>query len=676
MNILWFKNFNEVDKNFAKRLLDLSARDSVEVVNFKQEYNLSYIGEVAERFISRNLIKNVEQLVSLILVLSRINVEEQHFQVNQKQIFINNVFEWIKEKDNELSIKNKVTLYSSLLYFMYYTYNSDEMENLIFKKLKEELSLSGLDNYWFEFILIAINKYCNKERLVTILKKLNPDLTSLTFKKILLIMQIIFPYHLRNNREDFLSRTNLKVADIKDNKQILKILKALKKISNSEIKEYDAKNLSETLNLSEIEIFILNIKVCDNSLSTPAEKRVKNCLFKNYICSNEKVDEEVLEIMWDSDCGLDYYEKRSMFNKNYDNIINLDVFKDLITRINVSDINYSTIIKILKDNAKFDLIEINMKRDLIIKSLEFYDSKNTIQTKEDFDFLLNLKEKYEIELDADTYITNLIKYKYIDISNIDYVIKNNYSNLVINYLEYNNKLEMLIYTILCPFECLNKNLFDIESNIKYLDDLEENLFKPLALKYKFTEDTNLLDIEYKQLLINKFLYKSLEYIALYDCKSYAKNLYYIVTNKYNLYLELPEEEILKIKKVYFDNKLVDKEEMEILNKLFLTEEEVFKIKIDDLIKELNDETFFMINYYNRYKFKNFTKSNLEYLNSSEDLRNEYIRLLKENINSQISNNWETITIVYFILKNSNINREFIDTCCSIINNGYLKIKSN
>ena len=683
--ILKHSYFNNLNKDLLKDLLLIADEDPNTVLKFQQTYSLQYSGEIAERFIERDFIKNKEDLLSLIIGMSE--SDGSNFLYDQKKIFARNVKTFEKNNDYE----NQFAIDLALFYFLVKQEVFDSEDNLckqLISKLEEDSKALEKGEYWFELLLCVY--ICNgfsqnsfypnlKNLLINILNVSILDLDSMDIELLVTILNCLFLKKELNIVDSF----SLKVSDVKNNKAALKKLRQLRRICFSEIQEDNLKVIESDTSLSKSKIFALCYFCNEFYVGDTARQRIT----QNFVKYSMLDSDDMTNCVGNEICELiirNTYHTERVYTNYIDNITNVNTFKLLLKYEQklTKESQYS----LLKNSTLSKFIDIEMKKTWITKMLRSRGTQPHI-VKYAYDF----SKELGISLDHndsnnEEYLYNLFAIKEIDIYNFDLIKEKKLGNKVLKYLQY-RRHELLCYLY----------MFFVKDDLNYLDsnlgnDSLEDVLEIVDKFYQKHKDEDIIKIatdfkiEYvtignlKNIIKKNVLTTYFNYLCNKDTKKYIEYLYTLVNDQdLCMLLGISDIEVLEIKREIYDKKLLKNDIIIELKPLFVSKEDLEKEKIEHLINLLRTKSFRLST--NGYSYNSYQslislfKSNIELFEKDEVVTNELLQKYKDILKDDSLYNISDSLQFYFMIYNSKIKDLIKHEIFSLTNEKFCEKKS-
>lgn len=662
---------NELDKDFFSLLTKFSKNYNVEEF---EKLNFCYIGEIAERFLNVDLITNSEKLLAIISFLSKSSFREDIFQRNQKSAFLRNVFKWLET--NSIPKETEKIIKITLMEYIFNNFDETNTEQVV---VLDNL-LNDLNTLDYDFNFVDVynvytlhgfnsNLYTKYSKnidclIVYMLNSFEINLENYTLIDLEFLLKNLF----KNKELNILSLLNLKAKDFKKNKNNLNILKSFRQICFSELDTYKVKKINGDTNIDLYKILYLNYHLAYNLLSSKGVNRIYELLVKELLCYKGCIKEENIanEVLTKKGC---YYITK-IFEKNYSSISNEIILKDLIDIVLPNSLSINFCKKLALDEKVIKMMTPTKKNNLVIKILN-----SEIDDKEYFFKIYNLLDSdYEKTNIDDSFYFNLFEYKVLDYLDFGKLTKENLLKHSLNYISRKKGyLGKYIYISLIPLEIIKSKALNIDVNDFLLEIEKEFDYKDLCLFFSLSNQENLTYEEYKNITLKKVLNSTLELISFSKPYSFPNFLTEILTHDgLSKYLEVSKEEILDIKKMLFDSELLTKENRDLLKPSFLSEEDIFKEKENEVLLEIEKKKSCLDSYYYHSNIIKYIKDKFDIIVKSEILQKNIISALNQNINFNNINVWHNLCSFYFFVLNNEINQEFKNDLFKLVNNLYLK----
>lgn len=665
-----------IDKEFLELLTQtFKSKDKInDAYEYFKNYNFSYIGELAERFLNTDLVSTPERLITLIDFLFNNNFREDLFQKNQKSIFVKNSLKWLTK--NKTSKYHEKYIKINLINFIYIRFSKEDTYELnILNSLLLDLLMNDFDFDFKDLCVLYDNFKKYNESLGINNEKTNPILLHIltNFKMNISEYDIICLENMicslfGDKDTNILKLLDLKVKDFKNNKENLNLLKSLRQLVYNEFDKSKIKKMQDFINLSDIEILYLNLRLNYFKVSRNANDRLYKLFFDMIILSKEDVDDSILDnVFWEKD---NYYITK-LYKDYHKSITNEKILKKFFNRISIDYISSNIISEILLDNNKIKLLDEKQKNYFVLSIL------NTIVKDKDlFDKLYKLVDFESIKKYVNDYFyCNLFEFGYLNFLDFDWLLEHNLVNNATFYVSFiKDKTFKNIYLSLIPLKIINK--FNVFINIsETLDELRNTFdYKKMCLLFKLTNNENLTEQDYKEIIITQSLKNVIDYSISQKSQDFPNILTNIITdNELVKYVDISKEELFRIQTTLYNSEFINDKSKELLKPLFLSKNEILKEKENVFLKNLSS-----------YREKNLCLStdsfvdyiidNFNTLKESKTLQDNVISFLVDKLDQRtLRLEWSKYTRFYFFVFNSDIVTNFKENLFKIINNTYLTI---
>lgn len=549
-----FEGFMNID--LFKKITELGEGKDTAILQFSQQHQIEYVGELAERWTERKIIKDEKDIVAMNLALAWVSSNSQ-FLYNQKEIYVENLKAYIKE--HNLSTTTIITL----MYFM-------GREKIIDKEFIEEFTQMDIQKSSFEHIF---NIYF---------------LTTLygMYKDFEVLHEVICRYldamklSLKNPFEDYtqlylLSSTYLMLDKPKaqsfKTKGMSRLLQTIGNLRWKEVEWSNRSTAASVIGISSKDVITYNYILAtkfkssyEQKITGPGFERIHaNLLRVHYTDKNDEFPHELVDDvknLFEFHNSEDYYTP-SPFGKMLKNHLSEVPDHNLIHLMShVSDEEF-----IKKINPKYirfvedDLLDIT-KQKRVVESLLNYQ---TDQLKEDeFRYLEGKRTEldYSFSPFRQSYVTALIEYGFLDLEEIGFLKKNGYLENIISYIKQNKSTS---------------------EYLEYLEPLEPKYYSNLENLAELTKETEEIDNETKK----RYFQLKLKDVFTNKPTKYADTLLIFLQNDEFLKLfDYTGAEVHELERQLYDNKMLsDKNHKELHKKL--TPKEVLEVEYISVAKK-------------------------------------------------------------------------------------------
>lgn len=611
----------------------------------QDEWQIQYIGELAERWESRNIISTNVDANTLILFLT-IN-DSEDFLYNQRELFFNSMLDWIKKNPNLLT----TTLLSSYLDEYIYSLKDKEKVTLYFSLIEElqkdlqDVDLSEMGNIvTISLLLSSYRKYGDDFTRDLIIKRCNYlSFNSIPKENLWIFFATIYKLYdvIKPKANEF------------SVKGLTKQLMSIRNICTKEIKTVSISELPcdyETALNINFKCLIENTNMFDTKVTAPGIERVINeyVLFQleKDTPMQTSIKNKILYLKsretWSKDSIKDLenilYKIRNVENFNW--IIDAIVSNDFTSSKNSNLIklfNNKDLFNSLSNHRKADICKNiisyylgeKLSKDVFVDCLSLYTELTKSSIKNNYYFIsklieFNLIDIYDInnlKKDDLEHIIHYVKDKKSFEEYIEYLVLVNKTNLLLDcdfyksidksinkkrfielYLNELNKSSVPRYLVFL-LEVITRN--DILDILEISDDDKVNIYNGIIeICYSKFTMTN-IDEDASSIIYG--LYKASSDLVKFMVNNIDNK---ILTEKLNL----SDEKIKEIKKGFF--KLENSSINEIL-KDKLTAEEIEEKKIKDILINISKISY-------SWDVKSFIKRFAAYIKKYEVIRNSLI----------------------------------------------------
>jgi hypothetical protein len=550
MEFKWLNNqelFPGVNVSLMKDIIDLSTGHKITSLKWSKQFNVEYVGELAERWMDRNVVQDMKDLRALILGISLCGTS--HFLYDQEKRFVLNVAEYLKVNWDVISAAAILKFGSRML--------ADVRE---LQEVRDRLVESEC-TYEFESDRILLIALANEAYIISshdelrkfILRqvdglKLNIADPHRDYPLLLLLSEVYYD----------LKKPTAKELQTKGMSRLLQIIGAMR---NKEVGE--SQDYHHILNVSVKDLYTLNFLLAventprNHSITGPGFQRIKENYFESHFVSDADLPLEVEKRVRDMDKGF---------------------FKFLLNRIESHDgscnfRNKDNLKRILHLNDEFlmecarpsyltllqqEVLDGSKKKQVIEYLLRCYDF-----TKEKFDYLENLRLQEMIEFSPSQKYTKMcLEYGYASLENIVDLEKRGMIGNVIEILQKKQSYGELLTV---------------------LEQVTNDYHKFLLKDFAFNKLKALVNDNLKKRLYPIYL----NVLYSFEANKYPGIVFDLLNNEeFQLLFELSDEELGRIEKKLFVDDLLPEKTARSIRKKYMTPEQLEELKINELCEKL------------------------------------------------------------------------------------------
>lgn len=407
----WISNqtlFPNLNQELLQEILNFKDADKEKIARFAIKYNLSYLGEIAERWQERNIVHNSYDLRSLILGL--VLVSRDNYLYDQEVLFVSSVRQYLSIEWDSLAA-------AALLNFTWAKFKDPIEARDIFEKIQKEdtSSLSPNDRVLLISLLSDILLYTKYEGLLEfVIKQIETLELNLTGSHENYPLVVLL--------SDAYVRLGKPSSKLFKNKTKAKWLRTLYLLTTKEMPTNT--NEHETLGITKEEFFSYNYLLSNietigkSSYTGPGLIRMKRRYLESHFWSKVPLPEQVLDqVQQMKKDDLDYLLNLGFVdNKNnprFSNENNLKIFIGLVEGKLLARCNPSYILLIKRKILTKELASRIIEKLL----MDVYFAQN----KTDFKYLENLRSNRKIECAhvSNSYVKALLDYGFISPDEID-----------------------------------------------------------------------------------------------------------------------------------------------------------------------------------------------------------------------------------------------------------------
>lgn len=609
--------FNFFDVEEARRILAFSADDQQAVFHYSRNYQLEYLGEMAERWEERKVIKTKKDVTTLIVGM----IVSHSGQLRREQAiaFAENMSNYLLKDDNW-----NLTSAIALIRFCYDKGVPDNQVPIL-DKLKRKAFLEDKteikDNNEIIFILGCLSRFSRElpeEEISFALKHLkNLDFSLNDVDKEYPLVLLLSSVYVALDKPKVSVFKNFKTKKLKN------ILTTIFNLRNRELNDNQLAKAAELLGISDKDIILLNyilgIQYKDykfNKITGPGEDRIE----ENYLKLNISSEEVFAEVFKEK---LEWKHRRYIL-KHLDKVVNFENMKYIFENFEKSEVENninSTYVEVIK-NKEVGFVSKEFKRSIIKTILESSNSK-----KEDFLFLEHQRQLLDIKIDPSrTYVQQSFDCGLISLNNVEEIESKGLTKEVEEFLwrksNYKNYLDFLIKIDEKYYERMAERYYfqDLKSLVKNFEEKEKDFY----LK-------NLFEIRLKAI----FRFKP---------ELYTQTVYSLLQNEdFIKFFEYSSEEIEKIEKLLFEKDLLEAREKEEVRKRYTPKEELEKERIEKLKENLENRC------HDRYDIESWGRKNAIDMKNHSSLRLTFInKILQMSLRRE--SDLENILFLFYKLK--------------------------
>lgn len=563
----WFTQsptlFPFINMELLKDIGKISTQHKPTVLKFAKQYELQYIGEIAERWNQRDLVKEPKDLTTLALGFSFCYAG--NFLYDQKEMFVKNAYRYLKESWDP-------TIAVTVLYFAsVHRIMQDDIQEI------EELTKMLFEHSWnkeegeeraYVISLMTYIYYVEKKK-----SYFNADAWRVFVCNLIDGLNIKFS----NPHEDYpimllLSEiyTDLEKPKAKEfkTKGIVRYLQSLHALRTKEIDPYKANGMDAVLGVKRDDIhaynYILAMEHYDNveqNITEPGSERITQNYLRTQFLSEQPLSEGFIQRLERN--AFSYKFLLGSLNE-FKNVENLKTFVIYANKILSDNVNPS-FISLIKLEVVDELMIKNIVHSLLKEPYRTSYYSETLGYKklseEDFLFLEGLKDKLGLELvPTQAYVNTAIEYGVLAIEDVETLKSKKVVNEAIQYL-YSKKT--------------------LPEVLDFLGKIPVTEHKILISSYNSFNEK--LEGETKK----KFFEMYLEALFTLEPKKYPKQLCeFFRMDSFVEMFELTESDIEHVEKTLFKNDLLTKHDAEDLYRKYTPKEVLEKERIEKIAKEL------------------------------------------------------------------------------------------
>jgi len=597
MELKWIKNHNLfpfINGVLLQEVLDFAAQKRVTMLKFSKQYNLEYIGELAERWHERDIVQSKQDLIALILAIQ--HCTSGTFLYDQRKLFIKSICDHLKAN------------WSATAASVILSYGRDELETVpelleiqdMFGQFSDSfdceseriLLISILSNYY------AIQKpnHALKNYILRLIDEMRLSLSNIHNEyPLLLILSEVYPKLGKPTAKEFKS------------KGMSKFLQVITSLRTKELVQDNYYPASQVLGVNHDDIPVLNYYLAyenvpsDHSITGPGFSRIKENFISCHFLSDKDVPPQVVKIVDDM---VESHERED--KKQYSHSLNHPL-RFILSRIKEKQFpnrdNLKLLIEKLKQMFLYDLDEshIFLIEEEIVEGKQREEIIERLLTrcrlkKEHFDFLEKQRVLFGVDINVtSSYSVMCLEYGYISMYQIEELEKRGMLNFIIQHLMKTEAYEDFV---------------DLLERVPY------GYHQFLAEETTFNQLKSKMDDGLKKRLYPIYLN------ALYNYKAskYPERVFDMLKNAEFIYLfALSEHDIQEIERRLSISKLLSESQIKSIQQKYMTPEELEELKIQDLCKELQGSS--------RYGLSSFAGKHWGKMLENNTLRETFVEKL-------------------------------------------------
>lgn len=567
MELKWIQNqnlFPFINMELLDDILSFASGTKIITLKFSKAYNLEYIGELAERWHERNIVKDNQDLIALVLAVT--NCSSGTFLYDQQKLFIKSICKYLKTNWNSIAA-------AAIL-----RYGRNELETVP--------ELAQIRDMFGQF---TDNSECQSERVLLIsllsdfyaFQPANEEIRKNLLNLIDCLQLNITDSHMEYPLLLLLSKV---FSDLKPTakefktKGMSRLLQVIGSLRTKEISLDNSLPVSQALGVNRDEIPVYNYYLAYentpdvHSITKPGFERIKENFISCHFSSEKDLPEHVIQIV---DEMIRKYERLYNTKERHPLSFLLRRFTDKEKNPFPNRNNLKLLVEKAKKILLFHLNEsyIYLLQEGVVEGkqreeiIEGLLTKHRL-TKEQFDFL---EQQRVFQISATPYYTVMcLEHGYISLDQIDELEKRGMLGYVIEHLkEREDYIELLDLLERVPDSyhqfLVNETTFD-RLKSKMVDGLKRRLY-PIYLSALYT-------------------YKASEYpVRVFDM---LKNTEFITL------FFLSNADIEEIERNLYNSKLLSESQRRTIREKYMSPEELHDLRLQDLCKELNGGSLYAL----------------------------------------------------------------------------------
>lgn len=623
MDFKWINNqnlFPFINVELMNEIKSFAEGSKIATLKFSKAYNLEYIGELAERWHERNIVKDSRDLLALVMAVA--DCSSGTFLYDQKQLFIKSICDYLNINWNPIAAA------------VILNYGRNELNNI-----PELLMIQDMLGQ------IEFNFACESERILLI--SLLSDFyayqnTAIEIRSYVLNLIDGMQLKINDVHEEYplllllsevygdLQKPTAKELKTKGMSRLLQVITALRTKEVSQEQDYHL-----VLGVSRQDTTVLNFYLAyletprNHSITGPGFERIKENFIASHFTSEKDVPEQVIKILSEMIKKHEHTEKGKgnphplsfllrLFSirgkKQFPNQNNLKLLVEMAEKILMYHMS-EAYISLIKD----EIVDSN-QRDAIIGSLL---TKGKV-SKESFVYLEQQRLALELEISVNpTYSISCLEHGYISLDQVDEMEKRGMLAYIIEYLKWKDSTcnDLLNLLERVP-DCYHQFLLDDTSfnrlKSKMPDELKKRLY-PIYLNALYTYRAS----KYPEKVFD--MLKNPEFISLF---------------------ELSPAEIEGLERNLYRSNLLSESQAKSIREKYMAPEELEEIRTHELAKELKESS--------KYGVIRFVERHWDKFIGKEFLRETFVEKLVELLNTINKSDVGDMLLLFYQLRARNI----------------------
>jgi hypothetical protein len=435
----WFTQspnvFPFINMSLLEDIEKISNNHKATILKFSIQYQLQYIGEIAERWNQRDLVKEPKDLTTLALGFSF--CYSGQFLYDQKETFVKNAVRYLKEKWDPTTAVT-VLFFASCQRIMEDVAELEKLTNMLFER-----SWNKEDERERAYVIALMSKIYAYEQN-------NNHFNAEKWKAFICNQIDALNVKFADPHEDYpvmllLSEvyTDLDKPSAKEFKTrgMVRYLQSFHTLRAKEVDSYKANGISAVIGVNPRDIYVYNyilaIEHHDGvvqSITAPGSERITQNYLRTQFLSEQPLPQGFIQRL-----KKNKYSYKFLLDdlNNFKNVENLREFVSYAKDILLEDVKASHIALL-----KFGVVDEDTSKQIVRRLLEeplknnYLSSKSyNLIPKDDFVYLEGLKERFGLEFTpTQDYVTVCLDYGLLSIDDIDTLREKGVIKEAINYL--------------------------------------------------------------------------------------------------------------------------------------------------------------------------------------------------------------------------------------------------
>ena len=612
--------FQVVNTEFAVELPEMKTNKAIKL-KYTKFYQLEYVGEVAERWDEREMVKGKSDFIGMTLGLAKSFSND--FLYNQKEIFINKAATWLEKNFD----------FTSALSVLYFANEqnldmNDSLETIYQGILDCDKTIEDANE-----LVMAISLAVKNKSYIHFQRKETDDQV---WRELICSLIDQLQLNLKDPHEDYLLLAMIApVYDALDKpkakefktKGMVRYLQSISALFYKEVNTERAFSISEVLKISREDVFAYNYLLVfecsyygEQDITEPGYERICKRYLEYQFFSKNPVSDDFLQ-------RVEEDQAKERRNRNFDFgsiVVNLRKFANLDNLKKFIDISKDTLMeRVYRSHIiliEKDLVDEETKMNITTRLLAGDGYRVQPLNREEFEYLQEKLKEYQANHDLkfrpnQNYVDLCIRYGHVDVNDVERLKEMEITEYAVNYVFAQKDWEQLIGLLEKVDISFHKVLWRYDYRLK--DELKGDLLK-----------------RFYNLYINFLFYK--------EPSKYSKTIYELLQDESFVKLfELSEQDVEDIEKTIYDNELLSKNDAEELYRKYTPVEVLEKERIEKVVNEIRG-------YHSIWSLKYHFAEHLNDMKEHEDVRKAFVDRLR---NVQVINGYfDDFVVIFYKLK--------------------------